>query len=236
MPKLLKLKLLRGRKSSSAELPVKTTSTSKKAGIFRHPRTTAFRKTNDAKEDAAPAMIVPAITFTMSEDESSDIIRSPVSDIENQVPHFEESTSSEMAVGPDTPMSTDTKDASVGTGESDTMTFTHLEIMRNELEHMRQLAEKDKEIHALQAATESMQATHGQALSTKDAEITLIQQALTAVESALAETKQELAHVNQEQSKAIKILMETQYELYELKHSSNQGSWMSPVLDFFDFN
>ena len=141
-----------------------------------------------------------------------------------------------MAVGPDTPMSVNTKEASVGTEEADTMTFTHLEVMRNELEHMRQLGEKDQEILALQASNESMQAAHGQALFMKDAEIALIQQALSGTESALEETKQELAHVNQEHSKTIAVLMQTQYELYELKHSNSQGSWMSPVLEFFDFN
>ena len=127
------------------------------------------------------------------------------------------------------------REASVGTDDGDTMTFTHLEIMRNELAHIMQLAEKDKEIHALQTTNETMQATHESTLSLKDAELAKIQQALTAVESVLAQTQEELVSVNQEHSKTIEVLMKTQYELYELKHS-NQGSWMAPVLDFFDFN
>jgi hypothetical protein len=245
MPKLLKI--LRGRKSSSSsDLPVKTKNHSQKSGIFRHRRSGGTRKSSskESNHDDSPSIIVPGITFSLSEDEGSDIIHSPVSDIENQVQHFEEleqqalvekSVKTEVSVAPDTPMSEATKESSVRTDDSDTMTFTHLEIMRNELAHMMQLAEKDKEIHALRMSNDNMQAAHDEAMLMKDAQVAKIQKALTTVEAALAQTKEELVSVNKEHSKAIEVLMKTQYELYELKHS-NQGSWLAPMLSFFDLN
>ena len=152
-------------------------------------------------------VIVPTITFSLSEDEGSDGVQSPVSDIENQ---FQEE--------PEAAEETTTKEVSVGTDEdNETMTFTHLEIMRNQLNHMMQLVQKDKEIDSLKASNKEMKSAHAEEMAKKDAEILQLKEALSAVEAALSLAEGEWTALHKEQSKTIEVLMKTQYELHELK-------------------
>jgi ABC-type uncharacterized transport system permease subunit len=237
MPKLLKI--LRGRKSSSAGDHSKK-GTSKSSGIFRGGAYHRSGKSTIEKNSKSQVetVIVPTITFSLSEDEvTSDIIHSPASDIENQV-HVQELVSGsavDMTQTIEIAANTETKEIAVGTDDSKTMTFTHLELMRNELAHMMQLAEKDEEILSIRQANEQQQHLYNDMLKTKDEEIAKIRSMLESVEAALAQVQGQLESVNKEHSKAIEVLMKTQYELYELKHRS-PSSWMTPVWSFFDMN
>lgn len=259
MPKIMKL--FRNKKiPSSLSSPNKRSS-----GIFRRSKSNSKNKTKASlvditNDDAEKQLeIKPAITFSLSEDdEASDSLPSPVSDIENQleeligenvgntiqVPVLVEQSSSEVVYLPSdvetasssivtSTSGTQTEDVSVGSDEgSKTMTFTHLEIMRNELNHMMALATKSKEINRLALTNEKLVADHANELALKDSQIAKIQDALALVEKALAQSQDELAHANAEQSRIIEILMKTQYELYELKHQS----WFTPVLGYFSLN
>ncbi|KAG7348321.1 hypothetical protein IV203_017026 [Nitzschia inconspicua] len=234
MPKLLKM--LRGRKTSSA-VDLAKKRTSKSNGIFRRRDSQrSGKQVSKDIEDPISITIAPTITFTLSEDEvGGDIIHSPVSDIENQVQElFDE--------GDEDPMQTieisakaNTKDIAVSTENDKTMTFTHLEIMRNELAHMMQLAEKDEEILTLRETNENLQASHNEIIKAKNDEIAKIREMLASIEAALFDARGELESMNKEHSKVIEVLMKTQYELYELKHRS-PSSWMSPLWSFFDMN
>ena len=204
--------------------------------------------------------IQPAITFSLSEDgEESDSLPSPMSDIENQLEELigepmvdtmqEESPLEDQSSNPvmylhsdvgtissrvvRSTSGTQTEEASVGSDEgSKTMTFTHLEIMRNELNRMIELATKNKEIKQLVFANEKLIADHANELELKDGEIKKIKDALAVVEAALAQTQDELAHANAEQTRIIEVLMRTQCDLYDLKHQS----WFTPVLGYFSLN
>jgi hypothetical protein len=231
MPKLLTI--LRGRKSSS-EAQVKTRG-SKKNVIFRGATYQRSKFAGKSDNEQPPTILVPSMTFSLSEDEGDDIIHTALSDIENQV--VESSESSMFEVTPAKLVTTsgpETRDMSVGTEDNETMTFSHLQIMRNELSHMMQLAEKDREIEALYQSNQFLTSSHEEEMASKNAEIVKIMEALAVVEAALARADVELVSVNKEYSRTIEILMQTQYELYQLKHSS--PSWMAPVLSFFDFS
>jgi chromosome segregation ATPase len=237
MPKLLKI--MRGRKSSS-EVPVKKTA-SKSNMIFR--RSAFVNLRSDKSQSSEPkgqlqTTILPTITFSLSEDEEgSDIILSPVSDIENQVQDTNGSCHNTIFTDSKTIVSeeTETKEIAVGTEDNKTVTFTHLEIMRNELAHMMQLAEKDKEICNLRKANEDLQVSHDEAMEAKNQEIIKIREMLASVEAALSEVEGKFESANKEHTKIIEVLMKTQHQLYELKHS-NSSSWMTPVWKFFDMN
>jgi hypothetical protein len=256
MPKLLKL--FRNKKStSSLSAPTKRSS-----GIFRRKGNSTSKK-NHVDDDVDRQMeILPAITFTLSEEEASGSLSSPMSDIENQLEEFIgesvandnlskrdvqepllDELSNEIMYLPhiesvrsgveNSPPRTQTKEMSVGTEDDNkTMTFTHLEIMRNELAHMMQLATRDKEIKQLAMLNEQLKVDHANELAQKDTEIRKIQDALVVVEGALSQAQDDLAHANAEQTRIIEVLMKTQYDLYHLKHQS----WITPVLDYFSLN
>jgi hypothetical protein len=228
MPKLFKI--LRSRKATTSGENVK------KSAIFRRSSSTTHGMTNgkrsflssnkkpSSQEEAIG--IVPTVTFSLSEDEGSDVILSPVSDIENQFQQEEADVPKESKT---------TMDVSVGTEQdNETMTFTHLEIMRNQLNHMMELAERDKEISALQKCNEEMTSIHAEEMARKDFEILNLKEALLAVETALSKAEGELLSLHKEQSSIIQVLMKTQCELHELK--SGQSSWYIPFMSFFDFN
>merc|ERR1711869_32132 len=101
--------------------------------------------------------------------------------------------------------------------------------MRNELAHMMQLANKDREIYQLKQDNENIKVQHEESLALKDAEIAKIKKALEEAESALSQAQDKLAVVNEEHSKIIEALMETQHKYHELKNES----WMSPLWNFF---
>ncbi|KAG7369017.1 hypothetical protein IV203_031760 [Nitzschia inconspicua] len=234
MPKLLKM--LRGRKTSSADLAKKRTS--KSNGIFRRGDSQrSGKQVSKDIEDPISITIAPTITFTLSGDEvGDDIIHSPVSDIENQVQElFDEQGNEDPMQTIEISAKANTKDIAVGTENDKTMTFTHLEIMRNELAHMMQLAEKDEEILTLRETNENLQASHNEIIQAKNDEIAKIREMLASIEAALSDARGELESVNKEHSKVIEVLMKTQCEFYELKHRS-PSSWMSPVWSFFDMN
>ena len=232
MPKFFKL--LRShnkRNSNSSSLKKK-----KSNGIFR-----TNTDDNRSKKFTTPT-IEAAITYSLSEDdESCDIILSPHSDIESQVHELkgesiiESVTFQEPVINYQpsetaaTEVKSDTRDSSKEKKEdSKTMTFTHLEIMRNQLNHMMQLANKDKEIHQLNQAGEDRKTKYSKSLASKDDEIAKIKKVLQEVEFALSQAENKLASANEEHSKTIEVLMETQVEYHELKTKS----WMSPLLCF----
>jgi hypothetical protein len=232
MPKFFKL--LRShnkRNSNSSSLKKK-----KSNGIFR-----TNADDNRGKKFTTPT-IEAVITYSLSEDdESCDIILSPHSDIESQVHELKgesiiESVTFQEPVIKYQPSETaaievksDTRYSSKGKKEdSKTMTFTHLEIMRNQLNHMMQLANKDKEIHQLNQAGEDMKTKYSKSLASKNDEIAKIKKVLQEVEFALSQAENKFASANEEHSKTIEVLMETQVEYHELKTKS----WMSPLLCF----
>ena len=232
MPKFFKL--LRShnkRNSNSSSLKKK-----KSNGIFR-----TNTDDNRSKKFTTPT-IEAAITYSLSEDdESCDIILSPHSDIESQVHELkgesiiESVTFQEPVINYQpsetaaTEVKSDTRDSSKEKKEdSKTMTFTHLEIMRNQLNHMMRLANKDKEIHQLNQAGEDRKTKYSKSLASKDDEIAKIKKVLQEVEFALSQAENKLASANEEHSKTIEVLMETQVEYHELKTKS----WMSPLLCF----
>mmetsp|Transcript_19631 Transcript_19631/g.48856 ORF Transcript_19631/g.48856 Transcript_19631/m.48856 type:complete len:228 (-) Transcript_19631:181-864(-) len=222
MPKLFKL--LRNQKKRSS-----TPKGSKKnQGVFR---STPFRKKR--KTAAEAPVIEAAITYTLSEDDDScsNII---LDDIENQF------TAEELPVedANDT-IAFDTKAAVVADIEApaavetpkessedeETFTFSHLEIMRNELAHMMQIANKDKEIYQLKQDAEEIKTQHEEIVASKDAEIARIGAALQQVESALTLAQDKLVSEEMEHSKTIEVLMQTQYNLHEL----NNKSWFDQL-------
>ena len=232
MPKFFKL--LRShnkRNSNSSSLKKK-----KSNGIFR-----TNADDNISKKFTTPT-IEAAITYSLSEDdESCDIILSPHSDIESQVHELkgesiiESVTFQEPVINYQpsetaaTEVKSDTRDSSKEKkNDSKTMTFTHLEVMRNQLNHMMQLANKDKEIHQLNQAGEDRKTKYSKSLASKDDEIAKIKKVLQEVEFALSQAENKLASANEEHSKTIEVLMETQVEYHELKTKS----WMSPLLCF----
>ncbi|MGK3742346.1 MAG: hypothetical protein ACI90V_009202 [Bacillariaceae sp.] len=239
MPKFFKLLRSHNKRNSNSS---SSSSLKKKKsnGIFR-----TNADDNRSKKFTTPT-IEAAITYSLSEDdESCDIILSPHSDIESQVHELKgesiiESVTfqepvikyqpSETATAT-TKVKSDTRDSSKGTKEdSKTMTFTHLEIMRNQLNHMMQLANKDKEIHQLNQAGEDMKTKYSESLASKDNEIAKIKKVLQEVEFALSQAENKLASANEEHSKTIEVLMETQVEYHELELKTK--SWMSPLLCF----
>ena len=112
-----------------------------------------------------------------------------------------------------------------------TTTFTHLEIMRNELAHMMQIAKKDKDMHRLEYDAHQTKMEHDAVLDSKDAVITKIRKCLNETELALAQAKSKLSNEKKEHSKTIKLLMKTQYDYHELKNSQNSWSFSSLFSD-----
>jgi hypothetical protein len=236
MPKLLKI--LRGRKSST-DVPIKKIA-SKSNSIFRrsaYPTKRLNTSKGTEPDGQNQTTIVPMITFSLSEDEEgSDVIHSPLSDIENQV---QDSIEGNQNIFTDSncmvQFEKETKEIAVDTEDNKTVTFTHLELMRNELTHMMQLAERDKEITSLRKTNEDLQLLHVDEMEAKNQEIVKLREMLTSVEAALLEAEIKFESVNKEHTKVIEILMKTQYELYELKHNCT-SSWITPVWSCFDMN
>jgi len=258
MPRFLKI--LRShnkrRSNSSSSSPLKKR---KSNGIFRTKDDNNIGKKSTAKTTPT---IKAAITYSLSEDaESCDSILFPDSDIESQFHElkgesviddvfFQEPVNdkrNEVSKRVQPParyqsletigatISFDLKDSPKGTkddGKTMTFTFTHLEIMRNQLNHMMQVANKDKEIHQLKQADEDSKIKNAKLLASKDNEISEIKKVLEEVESALSQTENKLASADEEHSKTIGVLMETQYEYHELK----SRSWMSPLLNYLQSN
>lgn len=110
----------------------------------------------------------------------------------------------------------------------ETLTFTHLEIMRNELAHMMEIANKDKDIHRLKHDADEMKLQHDEIIESKDVVITKIRTCLTETELALFHAQNKLSNEKQAHTKTVKLLMKTQHDYHELKNSSN--SWSFPAL------
>ena len=231
MPKLFKF--LKNR--SSPYSPRKKTQ----GGIFR-----SSRKSSKKAAAVEAPVIEAAITYTLSEDEDSCGITAADCtdiDIENQFLHVEDGSDNivfqEKAQQPvasqdilaDIEAGEAVEEPEVSNTDEETFTFTSLEIMRNELAHMMQLANKDKEIYQLQQDAEEVKAQHAEIVASKDAEIAKIGKALKEVESALALAENKLAHESLQHSKTIGILMETQVQLHELTNKS----WFEPLASFF---
>lgn len=175
-------------------------------------------------------MIEAAITYSLSEDEEScDIILSSDVDIENQfsIEDFNDTIPFDEASDRVTNFETmdlvesKTSDSSKTVKDNDkTMVFTHLEIMRNELAHMMQVANKDKEIYEMKQGAEEIKIQHAEIVASKDTEIARIQNTLGEVDLALHLAQAKLASEEREHSKTIELLMETQYDYHELSNRS----------------
>jgi len=215
---------LKRRSSQTLSLPFEK---KKKNGIFR-----SSKKTTSADSPVIEA----AITYSLSEDEEScnNIIVSSDIDIENQLDHeelqlddtnntylFDNDATGIIGIEKVDSVETKTSDSSKTEKEDDkTMVFTHLEIMRNELAHMMQLANKDKEIYQLKQDFEEMKTQQTELLASKEEEITRLGNALVEVESALLQAQAKLSSEEKEHSKTIEVLMATQYEFHEFKNKS----------------
>lgn len=256
MPNILKI--LRShnkrRSNSSSSSPLKKR---KSNGIFRTKDDNNNRE-KKSRAKTTPT-IKAAITFSLSEDaESYDTSIFPDGDIESQIDElkgesliddvffqepvnndkrnevttkFQAPTRCQPSKTTAATVYSDSKDIVKGTTNNDkTITFTHLEIMRNHLNQMMQVANKDKEIHQLKQADEDKKVTYSKLLASKDNEIAKIKKVLEEVESALSQAENKLASADEEHSKTIEVLMETQYEYHELK----SRSWISPFFNCFE--
>lgn len=233
------LKIFRGNKKRHGSTPSSQLGKKKSNGIFR---SNVSKKSTIKVTEVEPPLIEAAITYTLSEDdESCDIVMSADTDIENRISTKElggESTTFENVVFHETSNNVATNsvqssdlDCSKNVNEHDkTVTFTHLEIMRNELTHMMQIANKDKEIWELQEATEELRAIHSKELALKDGEIAEMRKVLAELESALSLAGTKLESAEDEHTKTIEVLMKTQYDYHELKNAS----WFQPMWDYFD--
>jgi len=242
MPKFFRL--LGSQKRRSSFSPSSPTGKKKKNGIFR-----STTKRSTKKTTTAPPVIEAAITYSLSEDEMScDITLFSNTDIENQFSTEElkrenvtDNIAFTKATGPIATKEIDdieivdsvdsqTNDSFKIVKENDkTMTFTHLEIMRNELGHMRQIADKEKEIYQVKQEAEKMKIQHAEIVALKDVEIARIKNVVTEVESALSLVENQWAIEESEHSKTIELLMKTQYEYHEL----NAKSWFQPLCCYF---
>ena len=239
MPRFFKL--LRSQKRGSSSSSSSPVGKKKKEGIFRS-------IASSRKSPRNAPVIEAAITYSLSEDEEScNLILSPNTDIENRFSEkelkAEESgiNKDEVAIGPmetnenaripEIEPTKNTSESCPTVNENDqTITFTHLELMRNELARMMQIANKDKEICELKERTEEMVVEHAKILASKDAEISSIDNALKEVEGNLLLVQERLASEEMEHSKTIKVLMQTQYDYHEL----NGKSWFQPLLCFMN--
>jgi hypothetical protein len=227
--KLLRSNKRRSSLSPSSPLAKKQKDKKQRDGIFRS------TKRSTKKLTVEPPVIEAAITFSLSDDEES---HSDV-DIENQFSRehfndiipFDEEASDPIAYFETTDsVESKTNDSSNRVKENDkTMAFTHLEIMRNELAHMMQLANKDKEIYELKQCAEEMKVQYAEIVASKDTDIARIQSALGEVELALYLAQSKLASEESEHSNTIARLMQTQHDYYEL---SNQ-SWLPTIFRNF---
>lgn len=241
MPKLFKL--LRNQKKRSLSTPKGSKSKSK--GIFR---STPFRGKNSSskKTVAETPVIEAAITYTLSEDEDS-CNKIILDDIENQFSGkelpvedandtiaFQETLAAEPVVADIENAVAQTADIeteeSKTSSNEETITFTHLEVMRNELAHMMQIANKDKEIYQLKQDAEEVKTQHAELVASKDAEIVRIAAALKEVESALTLAQDKLAYEELQHSKTIELLMQTQYNYHELSNKS----WFDSLVSTFN--
>jgi len=241
MPKLFKL--LRNQKKRSLSTP--KGSKSKSHGIFR---STPFRGKNSSskKTVAETPVIEAAITYTLSEDEDSfnNII---LDDIENQfsgeeLPVEDANDTIAFQETPATePVAADIENAVAQTADveakeskkssnEETITFTQLEVMRNELAHMMQIANKDKEIYQLKQDAEEVKTQLADIVASKDADIARIGAALKEVESALTLAQDKLASEELQHSKTIELLMQTQYNYHEL----SSKSWFDSLVSTFN--
>mmetsp|Transcript_18825 Transcript_18825/g.52598 ORF Transcript_18825/g.52598 Transcript_18825/m.52598 type:complete len:245 (-) Transcript_18825:237-971(-) len=243
MPKLLKL--FRSQKRRFSSLPSSSVVKRKKGdGIFR---SSSAKESMNKNAATSYPVIETAITYSLSEDEEScNNLALPNIDVEHPKSTEElkgekivESVSSQPTgtnesarnqnevIKPVVHDKSSSKDISETMSKSEkTITFTHLEIMRNELTHLMQIAEKDREISALKKAAEVMTLRHAQGMESKDNEILRINNVVTELELALSATEEKLDSMEQVHSKTIEALMKAQYDYHQLK----TNSWFAPLL------
>jgi len=239
MPKFFRL--LRSQKRRSSSTPSSPLGKKKMDGIFRS--TTSSEKSTK-RTTTAPPVIEAAITYSLSEDEESCDI-----DIENQFSvgdfkkehinddiTFEEGTVGAVAtkeiahVATVNSLASKTNHSCTVVKENDKiMTFTHLEIMRNELAHMMQIGKKENEIFQLKRDAEEIKIQHAEIVASKDATIAMIESAFTEVKSDLSLAENKLVFEEKEHSKTINLLMQTQCDYHEL----NAKSWYQPMFSYF---
>jgi len=160
-----------------------------------------FRKSSREKRDDV-CSIQPGITWTMTEDEHISSTSSPQSGL---------SVSAQNIV----PRETNTSEP--------TMTFTEKEIMQNQLNHMRQLAEKDREIANYERVNQELHQKFDQTLTELEE---LHQVVLAEAEMKIAFAKSEVQEAKEKMVHMSATLMKTQAELFEATNRSNWSIWV----------
>ena len=109
-----------------------------------------------------------------------------------------------------------------------TITFTETEVMRNELNHIRQLSTKQGEIHMLESVLDELKVVHaenggkgGGACYNQGRVETMLNQ----TEEELDEVRTELRESKRELTKVCSVLIGCQHDLYELQTKKLQ-SWL----------
>jgi hypothetical protein len=167
-----------------------------KKGIFR------------LKKEKNPT-IEPSITWTMSDDAASEQSSSPYN-------------AKTLALGTLTQGTlVEVKDVIKNDSTEPNVTFTETEVMQHELNHMRQLVEKDSEISMYKKANKGLQ----EQFVKKWADLKeKYQYDLTEKNNELAQVQTELQATKGELAQISSVLIQTQHQLHE--HTTLSSSWL----------
>lgn len=169
-------------------------------GIFRSENTSKkgiFRVKKDEKR-----AIQPSITWTMSDDATIEQPSSPHTYVQDK----------KVVISSD-----DAIEA--------TLTFTEKELMEHEINHIRQLAEKDREIFMYKEANQHIQAKFNKALAELKE---TCENDMDEKENEVAQLQIELQSSKEALKKISSVLIQTQHQLHEKTGSS---SWLQTWLN-----
>lgn len=121
----------------------------------------------------------------------------------------------------------------LGKGEiakgNNTITFTEDEIMQNELNHMRQLADKDEQITSHKNENKQLKKRFEEAMAELEVkyqnELALKELELAAAKTLLEETKSDLAEQHQKQMEELRIQYEESMAELGDKHGKELAEW-----------
>jgi hypothetical protein len=179
------MKIFSGQKVNKTEKKVKNSN-----GIFRRSR----------RSHEKNPTIEQSITWTMSEEAASESSSSPTHShsLTNEplvdVSKIRRSVESHLTSEP-------------------VLTFTETEVMRNELNRIRQFAEKDTEIANLKQVYEELEITHSKEMAEKEEEITKAVDTLEEKENELSHAKDDLLCAKKEMATMGSFLIQCQHEL-----------------------
>ena len=129
----------------------------------------------------------------------------------------------------DSPVEIEVEDESVLQEMEPTITFTEKEVMRNELNHIRQLSAKQSKIHMLESVLEELKVVHAEKVAEKEEELATTEKAfetmLNQTEEELNEVRTELEESKNELTKVCSVLIGCQHDLHELQTKKLQ-SWL----------